>query len=72
MIPPNFNVKEALRELTPTAVSVIRKILADGSMPPKTRLDAAKLVLDAAAEAPAVEAFKIEVRKFSLTQEPGQ
>lgn len=71
MMPPNFNVKDALRELTPTAVSVIRKILADASVPPKTRLDAAKLVLDAAAEAPATEAFKIEVRKFSVNQEPG-
>lgn len=68
MIPPNFNVKDALRELTPTAVSVIRKILADDSMPPKTRLDAAKMVLDAAAEAPATETFRIEVRKFSVSE----
>ena len=69
MIPPTFNVKEALRELTPTAVSVIRKILADDRMPPKTRLDAAKMVLDAAAEAPATETLKIEVRKFSVGAE---
>lgn len=66
MIPPNFDVKAALRELTPTAVSVIRQILADGSMPPKTRLDAAKLVLDVAAESAVTETFKIEVRKFSI------
>lgn len=62
----SFDPVAAIAELQPTAVSVIRKILANPESGAKVQLDAAKFVLAIAAERKQVEPLQVEVKRFSV------
>lgn len=61
-----FDPATALAELQPTAVSVIRKILANPEAGAKVQLEAAKFVLAASAENKQAGPIQVEVKRFSL------
>lgn len=61
-----FDAKSELRQLVPTAIGVLRRIMSSDEMPPKQRLDAAVYVIASQlTEVAESDKLLVEVRKFA-------